>query len=327
MKIALVSDAFTFECLKRVATVVPITDVNYKWNLWYKRPDILFVESAWKGYAEKWKYKIAAYPEHPRRNNDSLSKVVQYARKMGIPTVFWNKEDGVHFERFIDSARLFDYIFTVDEQVIPKYREVLAADVPVNTLMFPIEPTIHGFDGFHFQHTTANFVGSYSHHVHARRRAWQNILFGACGASGLGVVAFDRNSDRKSHDYRYPAIPGLSVKPAVPHIRTADIYKQYLVSLNVNTIEDSRTMFSRRLIEVLACGGIAVTTPSRAIEQHFKDFCHVVHSEEQGAELFRRLRLGPSSDDLERARAGAEYVASHHTWAHRLDMVREVIGL
>lgn len=327
MKIALISDGLTQECLQRLCTVVPITSSNYKWNLWYRRPDFLFVESAWCGYKDSWKYKIAAYPDYPCRSNSSLAKVVSYAQRLGVPTVFWNKEDGVHFERFIDSARLFDYIFTVDENSIPKYKAALGEHTPINTLMFSVEPSLHQFSGFNFRYKKANFVGSYSSHIHARRRAWQHMLFKACELSGLGVVAFDRNSKRKSSHYRFPVISGLEVVPSVSHANTADVYKNYLVSLNVNTVEDSTTMFSRRFIEVLACGGIAVTTPSLAVEQLFGDYCHIVHEQEACVELFDRLKYGPSGEDLERARAGAKYVSLHHTWAHRLQKVCEVIGL
>ena len=108
---------------------------------------------------------------------------------------------------------------------------------------------------------------------------------------------------------------------------TAKIYKDYLVSLNVNTVTDSPTMFSRRLIEILACGGISVTNPSLAVERLFKDYCYTVHSEEEMLELFNRLKYGPSPLDLERAEAGADYVANHHTWAHRLKQIAEIVGL
>ena len=47
---------------------------------------------------------------------------------------------------------------------------------------------------------------------------------------------------------------------------------------------------------------------------------------EEARELFARLRGGPSNHDLERARAGADYVAKHHTWQHRLRQIAEVVG-
>jgi nitroreductase len=326
LRIALVADELTGACLEYEAKVMHITPLNYRWVLRMRRPDVLLVESAWQGVRQSWKYRVAAYPDKPHRTNRTLANMVAYARDLGIPTVFWNKEDGVHFDRFIDSARLFDHVFTVDENCIPRYRAVVAPEVTVNTLLFAVQPATHAFSGFNFKYKRSNFVGSYSHHIHGSRRRWQDMFFGAASQTGLGVTVIDRNSDRKAAHYRYPQMANLEVLPAVTHARTAQIYKDYLVSLNVNTIEDSATMFSRRLVEILACGGVAVTNPSPAVTRYFQDFCHVVHTADEAHALFDRLRHGPDAQDLERARAGADYVLREHTWAHRLDEIMAVVG-
>lgn len=327
IRIALIADELTRNCLEDECVTYNLTALNWRWVLRFWKPDFLFVESAWGGYRDGWKFKIASYPDHPERNNHKLARLVAYARNRGIPTVFWNKEDGVHFDRFIDSAKLFDHIFTVDENCVPRYRAVVGAAVTVNTLMFAVQPITHSFTGFNFKHHRANFVGSYSHHVHNRRRYWQDLMFGAVKETDLGLTAIDRNSDRKSLNYRYPSVLGLEILPVLPHAQTAQIYKDYLVSLNVNTVEDSATMYSRRLVEILACGGIAVTNPSPAVERYFKDYCHVIHNAEEAVELFARLKHGPSADDLARAEAGARYVLAEHTWAHRLEEIVRVVGL
>lgn len=327
LSIALVADELTTACISAQCRVLRVTPLNYRWVLSFQKPDLLFVESAWSGHRETWRYKVASYPDRFRATNRKLKSVVTYARHRGIPTVFWNKEDGVHFDRFIDSARLFEHIFTVDENCISKYRSVVDATTSVNTLMFPVQAATHNFEGFNFRFNRANFVGSYSHRIHDRRREWQNLMFGACGEAGLGVTVFDRNSDRKSVNYRYPETMGLEILPAVPHQETAAIYKSYLVSLNVNTIEDSASMYSRRVVEVLACGGILVTNPTPAVEKYFKEYCHFVHDRSQAVELLHRLKSGPSKDDLERAEAGARYVMREHTWAHRLRDICDVVGI
>ncbi|HHF5622178.1 TPA: glycosyltransferase [Haemophilus influenzae] len=324
MKIYLISDSLTRHSLN----LENDTKVREPWFLFNKiNNPILLVESAWQGYRNCWKYKIASYPDYPNRTNEKLVRLVENAKEKDIPTVFWNKEDAVHFDRFIDSAKHFDHVFTVDENCIPKYKAVMGENASVHTLMFAVQPKFHSFTGFNFKYHKANFVGSYSHHIHDVRRQWQNSLFSTALISGLGLAVFDRNSDRKSQNYRYPNLEGINIHPALKYPDTAKIYKDYLVSLNVNTVTDSPTMFSRRLIEILACGGISVTNPSLAVERLFKDYCYTVHSEEEMLELFNRLKYGPNPLDLERAKAGADYVANHHTWAHRLKQIADVIGL
>lgn len=327
LKIALISDEFTRVCISQNARVKNLSPLNYKHLLKFWKPDLVFVESAWKGIDESWKFQVAAYPDHPDRNNKSLKKLVKYARKLGIPTVFWNKEDGVHFERFIDSARLFDYIFTVDETCIPRYRQHVAENVHVGTLPFPVQPLFHRFTGFDFKYHTANFVGSYSRHMHDVRRYWQDAAFKACSDSGLGLIVYDRNSDRKAAHYRYPALPSVQVRHVIKHEATALVYKDNLVTLNVNTIVDSPSMYSRRLIEALACGAVIVSNPSLSMERMFSDFCHVVSTREEMMATFERLKHGPSDDDLARARAGAEFVLANHTWEDRLQQLVQTLGL
>jgi hypothetical protein len=320
LRVALIADPLTRDCLAHECRIREVTPLNHGLVLRLWRPDLLLVESVWSGRRDAWKYRVAAYPDHPERSNAALRRVVARARDLGIPCVFWNKEDSVHFDRFIESATLFDIICTVDAGCVDRYRERIRRDVLVAPLMFAVQPAIHGFRGIGERRRRACFIGSYSHHIHERRRERQDMLLGAA-ARTLGLTVVDRNSGRKAAHYRYPSLPDCEVLGHVTHARTADFYRGYLASLNVNTIEDSETMFSRRLVEILACGGLAVTTPSLAVERHLKAYCHVVGSSEEAAALFTRLGEGYTSQDLELMRAGAEHVLRHHTWTQRLESV------
>jgi spore maturation protein CgeB len=154
-------------------------------------------------------------------------------------------------------------------------------------------------------------------------------VFELCEHNEMPINVFDRNHDRLSRhlEFRFPKTSQMRLHGKVAHRETANVYKSHAVSINVNSVTSSETMFSRRLVEIIACGGIAVTNPSRAVDRHFRDFCHVVNSYEETSELFGRLRHGPSQDDLDRAEAGAKYVQEHHTWAHRLEEICAVVKL
>lgn len=321
MKLYLISDSLTYK-----ACLMENIDIKLSWFHIKTNNAILFIESAWQGYKDRWKYKIASYPDCPNRTNEKLVRLVEKAKAKGIPTVFWNKEDGTHFDRFIDSAKHFDHIFTVDQNCIDKYRAVVPSSTTVDVAMFPVQPKIHNYQGFNFQKLSANFVGSYSRHIHDKRRERQDMLFSAAVKAKLPVTVFDRNSDRKSANYRYPDREfGLVVEPSIDYLQTSEIYRQYQVSLNVNTVEDSPTMYSRRVVEILACGGILVSTPSLAMERLFKDYCHIVHSEEEAIALFERLKFGASKQDLEMAKAGADFVLNNFTWKQFLEKIQRTI--
>lgn len=321
----MVADELTRTCFLDELEVLDLTPSNVE-SVLRQRPDLLFVESAWQGLRDAWKYRIAAYPGHPERNNDDLARLFARARELGIPSVFWNKEDGVHFERFIDSARLADVILTVDESCIERYRAIVGPRVKLGTLPFAVQPRLHAFDGIDERRRGACFVGSYGSHIHDGRRARTDQLL-RCAAPTLGLTVYDRNSDRRGAHYRYPPLVGMRIRPKIDHRRTAAIYKSHLVSLNVNTIENSPTMFSRRLIEILACGGLAVTTPALAVDRLFADYCHVVNGEDEARTLFERLaRDGYSALDREMMQAGAEHVLAHHTYAQRIDAILDAVG-
>lgn len=324
MRIALVADELTHVALRRTLPVHYLRPPSRWLATRFHGARLLLVESAWRGLHEDWRYRVAAYPDAPRRNNAPLRRLVERARDQGIPTVFWNKEDGVHFERFIDSAALFDAVLTVDQNCLPRYRERLGPRVKLGVMPFAIDPGLHHPSDQPPRWRRACFVGSYSQHLHARRRHWQDLMFRA--AQPLGLTAYDRNSGRRNAHYRFPALPWLEVHRQVRHESTADLYREHLLSFNVNTVEDSPTMFSRRLLEIIACGGLAVTNPSPAVERYFGDFCEVVRDEEECRALVERLnRDGLSRRDRERTMAGAEYVRQNHTWAHRIEQILRVI--
>lgn len=328
LRVALVADPLTRACLEPECELADVTPDNYKDVLVNFKPDFLFFESVWHGRDDAWKFKVASYPWYRFRSNKAVAHLTQYARSLGLPTVFWCKEDGVHFQRFIDSARHFDHVLTVDANCVRRYKAVMGTDASVSVLPFPVQPLYHSFTGFGFKHRGAAFLGSYSHHIHSARRMWQDMAFTSVLKAGLGLTIFDRNSNRKSGIYRYPELTGAVVMPSITHQQTGHAYKDYVISLNVNTVVDSPSMYSRRLVEILACGGIAVTSPAQSVDDLFKDYVHVVSTTEEAMTLFTRIaKEGPNVQDLERARAGAAYVLREHTWAQRLVEIADLVGV
>lgn len=328
LKIALVADHFTTDCLSMECRVMNLTPSNYLEILNSWQPDLVFVESAFHGVRGSWRYELAKQPRWLRlKQPRTIFKLVKHARSRGIPTVFWNKDDGAFFDAFIHLAAAFDFVFTTDESCLERYRHALPANVPANVLMMPYQPRFHSFEGFHFRSHSVCFLGSYYRRILNERRRFLDMVFHVTEQSGMKLHIFDRNHDRLSNfmEFRFPKHKHLELHPRVAHRETAHVYKNHVVSLNVNSVTGSDTMVSRRLLEILACGGIAVTNPSRAIERHFRDFCHVINTPEQASELFVRLRNGPSTDDMARAEAGARYVRAHHTWAHRLSELSNIV--
>jgi spore maturation protein CgeB len=328
LKVALIADLFTTECLSAECRIRHVTPGNYREVIQSWKPDILFAESVFHGAGGSWRYELAKQPKYLRWDKPkAIFDVVEYARSRGVPTVFWNKDDGAYFDAFIDVARGFDYVFTTDRECLGRYRERLDSGVPVNTLMMAYQPSYHDFTGFNFECREACFTGSYYRNILGQRRQFLDMVFDVTRDADLPLNVYDRNHDRFSRyfAFRYPTQPHMKVHPKVPHVETGRIYKSHVASINVNSVTESETMCSRRLLEILACGGIAVTNPSLCVDKHFRDFCHVVSAPEEARETFCRLKFGPSTEDMERAEAGARHVRQFHTWEHRLEEICAVV--
>jgi spore maturation protein CgeB len=318
LKVALVSDDLTRTCLSFECKTMSITPWNYLAVFQFWKPDILFVETTWRGRWNSWRYKMARYPHYPERTNQDLARVVAAARAAKIPTVFWNREDGIHFDRFIDSAKLFDHVLSVDKRTLPRYREALGPDAKIDVMMFAASERLHKPRTGDVLRR-ASFVGSYSSQ-HAARKQWQDKMF--LSAEVIGLTVYDRNSARKPADYRYPSHPWIEVRSAVPYARTAEIYQRNAVNLNVNTITNSPTAFSRRLVEIIATGSLALTNVTPAVSDIFANYCIATDDAEEARQLFESIsRDGLSKQDAEKCREGADYVMKNHTWRHRLEQI------
>ena len=326
-KMVLISDELTSISLgnNRGSRIRNLT--NRYWHLLFKvsKPDFILVESAWRGYKDKWRYKIANYPDYPGRNNVELRKLLELADKYNIPAVFWNKEDGAHFNRFIDSASLFKYVLTVDENCVERYQAILGNSVKVGVLPFAVQPKFHYPTDLPPRYNESLFVGSYSQHIHSVRQQWQDMAFTAASPYGLTIV--DRNSDRKSDVYRYPDLPNMTIKSAVPYDQTGELFRQYSHCLNVNTVTDSPSMFSRRLIEIMACGSLAVTNPSLAVSTRFEGMCEVIDSKEQADELFAQLSKGYTKQQKEMMRYASDHVLQNYNYDKWITHIVEFIEL
>lgn len=327
IKIALVSDELTAISLdnEKDIAVKHLTTHHWTWLFKVFKPDFLIVESCWRGFKDAWRYKLANYPDYPERHNEDVQRLLEMADKYNVPAVFWNKEDAAHFNRFINVASLFKYVLTVDSNCVERYQAILGNKVKVGVLPFAVQPKFHYPTDLPPRYRQSLFIGSYSKHLHNARQQWQDMAFSAASPYGLDII--DRNSDRKSDVYRYPALPNTSVYPAIAHNKTGDMYRQYSHALNVNTVTDSPSMFSRRLIEIMACGRLAVTNPSVAVSTRFEGMCEVIESREQADELFAQLSTGYTKQQQEMMRYASNHVLENYNYDQWLQHIVDFIGL
>ncbi|XBO86030.1 hypothetical protein AAGG52_21810 [Bacillus licheniformis] len=122
LKMAVIFDEFTRASFSEECKLIQFTPDNWLEVLTRDTPDILMVESAWNGNNGSWFKHVGDYGEE---QNKDLFDLIKWCNAKNIPTVFWNKEDPVHYNRFINTAKKFDYIFTTDEDMVPFYKKKL----------------------------------------------------------------------------------------------------------------------------------------------------------------------------------------------------------
>ncbi|AFQ49150.1 CgeB family protein [Burkholderia cepacia] len=316
-----VFDEFSRECFAPYLNLVEPRPDNWKGLLARDQPELLLIESAWRGNRSSWQYRVGSYAHPPGRE---LQAMVNGFKERGIPTVFWNKEDPVHFNNFIEAARQFDFVFTTAEEAMPQYAARSSSNV--NVLPFACEPGLHNPIGSSERNGKLCFAGSYYANRFADRRDDQIMLLDAAMKHKLDI--FDRNhaAGAKS-DFAFPERFQGCIRGSLPYDEMSRAYRRYSVFLNVNSVIDSRTMFSRRVYELLACGTPVVSTRSLGIDETFgRDLVWTVDDAKEADEAMRALLESPD-EWRRRSLNGIRAVFSEHTFAHRTQQILDTVGI
>ncbi|MFF2677002.1 glycosyltransferase [Arthrobacter koreensis] len=286
-----------------------------------EQPDLLFVESAWSGNKGEWKHQLTG-SNGPSANVRAL---VELCRSRDIPTVFWNKEDPPHYDDFLETAKLFDHVFTSDSNRLSSYRRDLGHD-RVAVLQFAAQPVIHNpvrpRYGWHLRDVA--FAGMYFAHKYPQRREQMDVLLGAAEQISrqlpIGLEIFSRHAEADDN-YKFPTPYDQRVVGSLTYDRMLTAYKAYKAFLNVNSVVDSPSMCARRIFEITASGTSVVSTPSTALTQLWdNDEQFIVADRAEAAHTLRALMRNPelSSRQLHLAQ---RRIWAEHTYAHRAETV------
>lgn len=270
LRIGVIADEFTSETLRRSATMIPLDIETYPEQLRTERLDLVFVESAWSGNDGQWHRSVGRYSEE---EHAPLRDLLARCRTAGIPSVFWNKEDPIHVERFRVTGALCDHAFTTDADMIPQYLQEARAQknagaLTASSLPFYAQPAIHNpVPGGRRPENTVAYAGTYYGQRYPERSRQLDSLLEASAPHGLAI--YDRQQAVQNSPYAFPHRYAGSIRGALPYDQVVDSYRAHLVNLNVNSVATSPTMFSRRVVEIAACGGVVLSTWSRAIHETF----------------------------------------------------------
>lgn len=312
IKIAAIMDEFTSLCFDPEANIYHVTPEHWQSEILEFKPDVLFIESAWLGKDGLWQTKIS-------HQSIELINLIKFCDENNIRSVFWSKEDPVHFGTFLGVAELVDIVFTTDIDCIQKYKKHLGHD-RVYLLCFAAQPTIHNPIEVYERQDRFNFAGSYYLKYPIRQRDFEVLSKVAQDYRGLDI--FDRNFNKPHPHYEFPERYQSMIIGTLQPSEIDKAYKGYVYGINMNTIKQSQTMFARRVFEMLASNTIVLSNYSRGVRLLFGD---LVICSDEAVELSRQLEK--CTEDLLTQKKyklqGLRKVLSHHTYQHRLKYVLE----
>ena len=289
------------------------------------RPQIFFCESAWSGKdsrARPWKGRIYASRNFSRENRGVLLEILAHCRKQGIPTVFWNKEDPAHYadrvHDFVKTATEFDHVFTTAAECVPLYRAEYGLQ-RVHALPFATNPAMFSPLETGPRSDAVTFAGSwYANHVE-RSEQMHRILSGL-QAQGYRLEIHDRYHGDSDPLHEWPEQYRPFLRPAVPHDQVAAVYRSSRFGLNINTVTGSRTMFARRVFELMSSNTLVLSNHSVGMEELFGD--DVVFCDRDPGRL-----ASLSRDEIDGIRErNLQRVLSEHTYRHRWEEILTAIG-
>jgi spore maturation protein CgeB len=308
IKVAAVMDEFTFHCYAPECNLFPLTPEHALGELEAFNPDLLFIESAWRGKDGLWDRKIGTLSQE-------LRAVLQWCKQRQVPTVFWNKEDPIHFETFLTTAQQFDMVFTTDIDCIARYKAALGHE-RVYLLPFACQPKLHNPIEFYPRRDAFCFAGAYYVRYPERTRDLENYVVEFPKYRPLEI--FDRNFGKSDVNYKFPPEYEPYIVGTLPFNEIDKAYKGYRYAINLNSIKQSQTMFARRVYELLGSNTITVSNFSRGVRLMFGD---LVISSDNGKEIVERLQRLDEEVSQKFRLAGLRKVMLEHTYEQRLAYV------
>lgn len=323
-KIACILDEFTYECFSFECNLLQLKSMIWKTQIEEFKPDLLFVESAWYGICKTWIGKIAC----EEKLDNTLLDLVTYCNDKKIPTVFFNKEGLVNISYFKKSSSIFDYVFASDENIIPTQIKICNHD-NVYPLSFAAQPKIHNsINKNKYKLGEIAFAGGwYSDKHNSRLKDFEYILKPTLD---YGVHIYDRNFHQRSMfeflDKYWPKDYLENIVGKLDYKYMVEAYKNYTIFLNVNTVQDSSYMVSRRVYEILACKTLILSSYSKGIFDNFKDYVLISTNKDDTRDLLEDI-LTNTHPYEKLAKKSQRYILENHTYKNRLIEIFNMINL
>ncbi|WP_130449920.1 glycosyltransferase [Zhihengliuella halotolerans] len=323
MRVGIIADEFTTTSLDAECTLIRMDRESWQQQLDAEPIDALLVESAWEGNGGQWRRGVGFYSDE---EFESLASLLAACGDRGIPTIFWNKEDPVHIGRFVRTAGHFDHVFTTDADCIPRYAaEPGQRAKSIAALPFFAQPLLHNPTPSQreYAHSVA-YGGSYYGDRYPDRSKELARILGEVAEHGLTI--YDRQVNHPGSPYQFPGSLSKYVRGGLSYPEMVEAYKAHPVHVNVNSVAKSPTMFSRRVMELAACGTPVITGSGMGVPTFFAPHLPLATSPE-AAGLLANYWLKNEAGRNHDAWTLHRLVYRAHLAGHRLALMLRTAGI
>ena len=320
IKVAVILDEFSYNCFKHEFNAIIIEPSNWLKVFETEKPDLFLCESAWSGVdsiKRPWRGQIYSSVNFNYENRTTLISILDYCKKNSIPTIFWNKEDPTHYgdkvNNFVDTALKFDHIFTTSEECVQRYKKDYDHK-SVHCLMFAGQPKM--FNPIEKQDRTKDivFAGSWYKH-HPQRCIEMEKIFDKILDSGYKLKIYNRTHGTNDPNRIFPEKYRMLTNPAVPFNQIERVYKESIYSLNINTETKSKTMFARRVFELMLCNTLVLSNYSKGMDELFGDNVIFINNENINLSKYEEKRANNLYN-----------VLKNHTYLQRFKQILDIIN-
>lgn len=318
LTVACILDEFTAECLSHEVNLIKVTQQSWQSQIEENFPDFLLVESCWKGNSGDWGTLTKG-----SGGGSKLRGLLRHCEAHGIPTVFWNKEDPPHYEKFGPIAKFFDLVVTTDINMVPCYKADFGIDA--HPLSFGAQPKIHNPEPTISRLDKAVFAGSYYADKPKRCADFKAVMH-HLDLAGIDYDIFDRNHERGIEKFVFPEPYRSRIVGNLPPEDIWKAHKGYSYQVNMNSVQNSATMFARRVYESLASGTPVISNEAVGVRELFGDVVIMAGGDKSISEQLAELRANPQAYKR-LACEGVRKVMREHTYGHRIQALCALLGL
>jgi len=307
IKVAAIMDSFTVESYRPECNLFELTADNWKEEIESFVPDILFIESAWHGKESSWYSKVS-------KCSKEFFEMTTYCHEKEIPVVFWNKEDPVYTDTFMQAAKMADFVFTTDIDCISRYKEELGHG-NVFHLHFAAQPKVHNPIEKYERKDKFCFAGAYYHRYKERMKVFNEFAEEFISRKGFDI--YDRNYKNARPEHAFPKEYNKFILGTLVGEDIDKAYKGYEYGVNMNSVQQSQTMFARRVFEMLASNTVTIGNYSRGVRNYFGDLT-ICTDDNITLNKYLKRYCEDENTRLKYKLAGLRAVLKEHTYEMRL---------